>query len=173
MPALGSGGGGFGSSGSFGGGSCGSGSLGGGSSDSGAAGFSASAGGGSAGSGSAGERGQGPGASTAAAIASAPLDHGATFLAAVSKAVSAQLGITKTFSAAYRPQANGLSEHSVGLTKRLLAKMMEETGEGDFTELVPFVQYALNTTARTSTGYSPHEVVFGRRGVLEARVSRT
>ena len=72
------------------------------------------------------------------------------------------LGIDKKTTTGYNPRANGLCEKSNGIVKLMLMKYVNFYG-GEWDEWLRELQYAYNTSVHTSTGFSPAELMYGRK----------
>ncbi len=87
-------------------------------------------------------------------------DRGREFTAALHQGVCDLLRIAKTYSTAYRPQSNGMVE---GCNRTLLAMLREVVSErqDDWDDHLPTVLSAYRATPHSSTGLSPHQMVYG------------
>jgi hypothetical protein len=71
---------------------------------------------------------------------------------------------------AYYPETNGALErtHRI-LVEYLRCYILEE--QYDWDKWIPYASFVFNTTAHTSTGFTPHELLFGRKlniaGILQ------
>ncbi len=88
-------------------------------------------------------------------------DRGTVFTSRVCERVCEVLGVDKIHSSPYRPQTNGVLERLHGTLKPMLAKAREKGV--DWSLFLPLALYAIRQIVHTSTGFSPHEIVFGRR----------
>jgi hypothetical protein len=72
------------------------------------------------------------------------------------------LKIRKIKCTAYRPQTNGALErtHRV-LVEYLRCFILED--QSDWNNWLPYATFVFNTTPHTATGYTPHELLFGRK----------
>jgi hypothetical protein len=70
------------------------------------------------------------------------------------------LQIQQNFSTPRHQQANGQAEIQVRLVKKVLRKYVDYKAE-NWSEVLPLVEFALNNSANTSTGYSPFYLFFG------------
>ena len=64
--------------------------------------------------------------------------------------------------AAYNPRENGLVERRIGTVGSTIRKVLSSVG-GEWTELVPFVQLAINNRRHPHTDSTPFEVYHGRK----------
>ena len=71
------------------------------------------------------------------------------------------LGIKKLRTSGYNPRSNGLPEQSNLTTKNYLTALVKENKEWDcwLSEL----SFAYNSSIHTTTGFSPFELMFGRK----------
>lgn len=89
-------------------------------------------------------------------------DRGTNFESELFKEQCALMGIKKTRTSPYYPQADGLVERLFRTIKPLLSSTVQSRNI-PWCEAVPFVEMGLRCTAQASTGYSPYEIVFGKQ----------
>ena len=92
-------------------------------------------------------------------------DQGPNLISAVMTEVCRLFETKRLMTTAYHPQTNGRIERFWGTLKTMLRMYTEEDQE-TWEEVLPLLTYAYNSGIRTSTGFSPHEVVFGRKPKL-------
>jgi hypothetical protein len=88
-------------------------------------------------------------------------DNGAEFVNDVVGTLTSLHGIDRRVVTAYRPQANGQVER---FNRSLLAILRKCTGDSPrrWVEWLDFALMAIRTTVHASTGFTPHELMFGR-----------
>jgi hypothetical protein len=91
-------------------------------------------------------------------------DNGSEFLGAF-KDLLVHYGIPQVYISAYNPEGNAMVERGHAPIKEALFKMMRSLG-GDWVSLLPFVLWADRTTAKRTTGYTPHYLLYGAESVL-------
>jgi hypothetical protein len=97
-------------------------------------------------------------------------DQGSNFLSEVFSNVCKLLKIKKIRTTAYCPQSNGALErtHRV-LVEYLRCFILEDQSTWD--RWLPYATFVFNTTPHTATGFTPHELLFGRKpnipGILQ------
>ena len=97
-------------------------------------------------------------------------DQGSNFLSELSTNVCKPLKIKKLKATAYHPQTNGALErtHRV-LVEYLKCYILED--QSDWEKWLPYATFVFNTTPHTSTGFTPHELLFDRKpnipGILQ------
>ena len=74
------------------------------------------------------------------------------------------MGIARKFAVANSPWSNGTCERMMREVVRTLKAMLQEERRSarDWVDLVPAVQWALNTAYRERYGSTPYHVMFGR-----------
>ena len=92
-------------------------------------------------------------------------------------ALETALGVDRKFSVANSPWSNGTCERMMREVVRTLKAMIQEERRStrDWVDLVPAVQWALNTAFRERYGSTPYHVMFGRapRTALSTLASST
>ena len=97
-------------------------------------------------------------------------DQGSNFLSDLFTNVCRLLRIKKLKTTEYRPQTNAAVErtHQV-LVEYLRCYILED--QSDWDKWVAYATFLLNTTPHTSTGFTPHTMLFSRKpnipGLLE------
>lgn len=87
-------------------------------------------------------------------------DQGTEFLNNVIKQLIKFLGANQTFNTAYHPQTNGALER-FHATLRDHIRMYHSRRLKNWDEIIPFAIMCHNTSVNSSTGYTPHELLFG------------
>ena len=87
-------------------------------------------------------------------------DQGATFTGALMTAICERLGVRKTRTTPYRPQADGRVERMNRTVKECLIKLLAEHAK-DWDQLLRHVMMAINSAGNESTGYSPFFLAHG------------
>ena len=87
-------------------------------------------------------------------------DRGASFTAATWKEFCERMGILRTLTTSYRPQANGQVERSNRSILEMLRAMVTDVSEWDFQ--VSHICAAYNFTPHAAHGFSPYFLMFGR-----------
>jgi hypothetical protein len=91
-------------------------------------------------------------------------DNGPEFCAEVTQELADILGITWTFTLAYRPQSNGIVERQNSeILRRLRVMLLYKDTWNRWSEphVISLVQLALNTRVHGTTGYAAVELTFG------------
>ncbi len=87
-------------------------------------------------------------------------DCGSVFMGKVIKRLCEILGVDTIHTSPYRPQGNGVVERLHGTLKPMLAKA---TAHGiDWVTFLPMALFAIRQVPNRDTGFSPHQLVFGR-----------
>ena len=88
-------------------------------------------------------------------------DQGKTFESNLFQEMTKILGIKKTRTTPYHPQSDGLVERMNRSLKDMLSKVVNSQ-QDDWDLRIPQVLLAYRTMVHTSTGFSPHRMMFGR-----------
>ena len=95
-------------------------------------------------------------------------DQGSCFMSRVLKDLLSLLQIRHLRTSVYHPQTDGLVERFNKTLKTMLKKVMEVDGK-NWDQLLPHVLFAIREVPQASTGFSPFELLYGRRprGLLD------
>ena len=74
--------------------------------------------------------------------------------------LSELLGTVKTKTTPYHPRSDGLVERFNRTLLAMLAMFVSREHD-NWDDLLPFMMLAYNTTAHTTTGFTPYRLVFG------------
>ena len=97
-------------------------------------------------------------------------DQGRSFEAQVMKAMCEALGVQKSRAAPYHPQGNSCVERFNRTLENMLSMTVKED-QSDWDLQIPFVMAAYHVTPRSSTGYSPNFMMFGRESAMPTEVA--
>jgi transposase InsO family protein len=97
-------------------------------------------------------------------------DHGTEFCNQIFEQVCALMGIKHSWTAAYHPQTNGLTERVNQVLCAMLTKLVD-AGRTNWDFLLPQITFAFRTSVHQSTGFTPFELIFGRKARLPLHVS--
>lgn len=95
-------------------------------------------------------------------------DLGSAFIADVFKEVTKLFKIKKIFTTPYRPNANIVERFHRTLAQHLIACVHEKPQS--WHENLDSAVFAYNNTINSSTGYSPHELIFGYKIKLPDKI---
>ncbi|KAL0269062.1 UNVERIFIED_CONTAM: hypothetical protein PYX00_010797 [Menopon gallinae] len=98
-------------------------------------------------------------------------DQGSDFMSNLIKDLTKLLNIKHFSSSPYHPQTNGALERS-HLTLKDYIKHYINAQQANWDEQIPFAMFACNTNIHTSTGYSPFEILFGRKPYLPSKLTQ-
>ena len=95
-------------------------------------------------------------------------DQGSCFMSRVMKELLSLLQVTQLRTSVYHPQTDGLVERFNKTLKQMLKKAMDADGK-NWDQLLPHVLFAVREVPQASTGFSPFELLYGRRprGILD------
>ena len=97
-------------------------------------------------------------------------DQGREFENGLMKSLCALLGCTKTRTAPYHPESDGMIER-FNHTCLMMLSMFVNDRRDNWHELLPFVMHAYRTSVHESTGYSPFRLMMGEECSLPQDVS--
>jgi transposase InsO family protein len=89
-------------------------------------------------------------------------DQGSNFLSELFTNVCKVLEIKRIKTTTQRPQANGALETTRRVSVEYLRCFILED-QTNWDKWISYATFVFNTTHHTSTGYTPHELVFGRK----------
>ena len=87
-------------------------------------------------------------------------DQGREFENGLMKSLCALLGCTKTRTAPYHPESDGMIER-FNRTCLMMLSMFVNDRRDNWNELLPFIMHAYRTSVHESTGYSPFRLMMG------------
>ena len=87
-------------------------------------------------------------------------DQGCEFENGLMKSLCTLLGCTKTRTAPYRPESDGMIEQ-FNRTCLMMLSMFINDRRDNWNELLPYVMHAYRTSVHESTGYSPFRLMMG------------
>jgi transposase InsO family protein len=97
-------------------------------------------------------------------------DQGTNFLSELFANVCKLLKIKRIKTTAYHPPSNGALERTHRVLVEYLRCYISED-QTNWDKWIPYAIFIFNTTPHTSTGYTPHELMFGRKphipGILQ------
>ena len=97
-------------------------------------------------------------------------DQGREFENGLMKSLCALLGCTKTRTAPYHPESDGMIERFNRACLMMLSMFVSDRRD-NWHELLPFVMHAYRTSVHESTGYSPFRLMMGEECSLPQDVS--
>ena len=97
-------------------------------------------------------------------------DQGREFENGLMKSLCALLGCTKTRTAPYHPESDGMIER-FNRTCLMMLSMFVNDRRDNWHELPPFIMHAYRTSVHESTGYSPFRLMMGEECSLPQDVS--
>ena len=96
------------------------------------------------------------------------IDQGSCFMSRVMKELLSLLQVKQLRTSVYHPQTDGRVERFNKTLKQMLKKAMDTDGK-NWDQLLPHVLFAVHEVPQASTGFSPFELLYGRRprGLLD------
>ena len=89
-------------------------------------------------------------------------DRGTEFVNKLIRDFNEKLGIEHNLTAAYNPRVNGKCERTGQTLIRSLRKHCENC-QGNWEDWLLYVEFSYNTKIHSTTGFSPYELVFGKK----------
>ena len=89
-------------------------------------------------------------------------DQGANFMSGLLQEVYQLLHIRRIRTSPYHPQTDGLVERFNGTLKGMLRKFVGR-GRSDWDDYLPYLLFAYREVPQETTGFSPFELLYGRR----------
>ena len=96
-------------------------------------------------------------------------DQGPGFRADLMDYLCTKMKIRHNYTTTYYPQCNGLNERFNGELVQILSKITEHRGKNWDLEL-PSALWAYRTSVKTSTGFTPFHLVYGKEAILPVEV---
>jgi hypothetical protein len=92
-------------------------------------------------------------------------DNGGSFISALMNQLNKVLGIDGILSTAYNPQSHGLVERANQTVQRIMRSIIDTHHDAinKWEKYVNQVTFIMNTTVNSSTGFTPYELVYGRK----------
>ena len=81
------------------------------------------------------------------------------------------LGVKLLMSMAFHPQTDRVSERAICTIAQVLQAMVQPD-QHDWAEKIPMVEYALNSSISSSTGFAPFELNYGHMPKMMSRVDK-
>ncbi|XP_050780327.1 uncharacterized protein LOC127034950 [Gopherus flavomarginatus] len=89
-------------------------------------------------------------------------DQGSNFMSALLRSLWQKCGVQHNWASAYHPQSNGLVERFNGTLKIMLKTFINQHPQ-DWNKYLPHLLFAYREVPQKSTGFSPFELLYGRR----------
>ncbi|XP_069835633.1 uncharacterized protein [Dendropsophus ebraccatus] len=89
-------------------------------------------------------------------------DQGTQFMSNLMECLCKKIQVQHLVASAYHPQTNGLCERFNGVLKQMLKMLVESHGR-DWERYLPHLLFAYREVPQASTGFSPFELLYGRR----------
>ncbi|XP_031756161.1 uncharacterized protein LOC116410219 [Xenopus tropicalis] len=89
-------------------------------------------------------------------------DHGTQFMSSLMQSLCKKVQVEHLVASPYHPQTNGLCERFNGTLKQMLRMFVDSQGR-DWERYLPYLLFAYREVPQASTGFSPFELLYGRR----------
>ncbi|XP_041424995.1 uncharacterized protein LOC121395491 [Xenopus laevis] len=89
-------------------------------------------------------------------------DQGTQFMSNLMQCLCKKIQVNHLIASPYHPQTNGLCERFNGTLKHMLKTFVESQGK-DWERYLPHLLFAYREVPQASTGFSPFELLYGRR----------
>jgi hypothetical protein len=80
------------------------------------------------------------------------------------------IGTKPAFASVYHPQSNGVVEHDNGKIFTAIKKRLLDHKKGKWADQLPEVVWALNTTERRATGFTPFRLLYGSEAMTPQEI---
>jgi hypothetical protein len=101
-------------------------------------------------------------------------DRGKNFDSSFMRNQLGKLGISQEFSSPYQHQSNGLVERTIRTVRDLIAaSVLGGSEERNWVDILPKIEFCINATQQSATGYSPFEIIYGRKINLHSTLPQT
>jgi transposase InsO family protein len=92
-------------------------------------------------------------------------DRGSAFVSKLMKQLNKMLGIDHVLSTPYNPKSHGLVERANQTIQKIMRGLLtaHHDGEKNWDKYINHVIFVMNTTINQSTGYTPYELIYGRK----------
>uniref|UniRef100_A0A8C5R326 Gypsy retrotransposon integrase-like protein 1 n=1 Tax=Leptobrachium leishanense TaxID=445787 RepID=A0A8C5R326_9ANUR len=87
-------------------------------------------------------------------------DRGAQFVSRFWRDFCAEMGVRLAFSSAYHPQTNGAAERANQSLEQYISCFTTQQ-QDNWSELLPWAEYARNNAVNETTGHSPFSAIYG------------
>ena len=91
------------------------------------------------------------------------VDRGKTFESALFKETANRFKAEIVYSSPYHHNTNGIVERQFRTIRDAMNIRMKDEVHKDWTEILPEIEFMLNSTIQATTGISPAEIIFGRK----------
>lgn len=88
-------------------------------------------------------------------------DHGSNFIASLTQEFLKRCNCAPRFNSPLRPSSSGQIERFNGTFERMLKRVIEECGR-QWPKAIPFILWGIRSVPNSTTGVSPHHLLFGR-----------
>ena len=89
-------------------------------------------------------------------------DRGTEFVNQIIKGFNKSIGVEHSLTAAYNPRTNGKTERAGQSLMNSLRKHCE-SNQSTWDQWLPYIEFSYNTRVHSTTGFSPYELVFGKK----------
>ena len=89
-------------------------------------------------------------------------DNGSIFTSKMMEKFYAMTGVTHIKTSPYHPETDGMVERFNATMKKTLRKMVDKSAD-DWDMCLPYLMWAYRGSEHATTGYSPYELVYGRK----------
>lgn len=90
-------------------------------------------------------------------------DRGAVFTGTSFTNFCNEMNIKQSLSSPFQHQSNGLAERTIRTMRDMIVTSITDGEESTWIEVLPKVEFVMNSTMQSTTGYSPFEIIFGRK----------
>lgn len=100
-------------------------------------------------------------------------DQGSEFLNELFSKIMKLLGIKHYTTSGYHPETNGSIERQHSILKSIIRSNTMDNNVNDWPRYLPYAVFVINSQVNSSTGYTPHELIYGYKLDLPSNLKKS